>query len=173
MSQSFVIVYLKRHQSTIISCPDCRYQLLLSSLLICSPLWDWSGWEEGSENFQLSRKKSSPCVFQVVSCPFHVGCWSDHLALRLAYRPTHASGNLCHGWKILCHLCHEHWISVLSRGDLNKDNQRIFVLPGATDHPEGPGYGSGLNDVHGQQSRIAPHRLLGELLLLGQLNCRR
>merc|ERR1712032_879043 len=57
-----------------------------------------------------------------------------------------AVGNLCHGWKILCHLCHEHWISVLSRG--------------ATYHSEGPGYGSGPSDVHGQPSSIAPHRLL-------------
>ena len=59
MSQSFVIVYLKRHQSTIISCPDCRYQLLLSSLLICSPLWDWSGWEEGSENFNSQERNQA------------------------------------------------------------------------------------------------------------------
>ena len=152
---------------------DCRYQLRLSSLLTCSPLWDWSGWEEG-QNFQLSRKKEAMLLIQVVGCPFYVGCRSDHLALRLAYRSTHASGNLCHGWKILCHLCHEHWISVLSRGDLSLgDNYRSPVFPGATHHPEGPGYGSVSNDVHGWPSRIAPHRLLGELLLLTQSNFHR
>ena len=120
-----------------------------------------------------SQERNQAFVSQVVSCPFHVGCWSDHLALCLAYRPTHASGNPCHGWKILCHVRHEHWLSVWSRGDLSKDNWRNLFFPGVSYHPERPGYGSGPSDVNGGSGCITFHRLLGELLLLGQLNCRR
>ena len=110
---SFCVSSCTFKETSINSFMGCRYRLLLSSLLICSLLWDLSGWEEG-QNFQLMKERNQTLVFQVVSCPFHVGCWSDHLAMRLAYRPSHASGNLCHGWEILCHLRHEHWISVLS-----------------------------------------------------------
>ena len=57
MSQRFVIVHIFE-ETSIMSWLDFRYQLLLSSLLICSPLWDWSGWEEG-QNIQLSGKKEN------------------------------------------------------------------------------------------------------------------
>ena len=100
---------------------------------------------------------------QVVSCPLHVGRRPHHLALRLAHRPADAPGNLCHGWKILCHLRHEHWLPVLSWGDLSEADQRHLAFPGAAHHTERAGDGSGPPDVHGQPSGIASHCLLGEL----------
>ena len=51
--------------------------------------------------------------------------------------------------------------SSLLRWFEEENNHRSLVFPGATDHPEGPGYGSVPNDVHGWPSCIAPYRLLG------------
>ena len=51
--------------------------------------------------------------------------------------------------------------SSLLRWFEDEDDHRSLVFPGAADHPEGPGYGSVPNDVHGWPSCIAPYRLLG------------
>ena len=111
------------------------------------------------------EQRNQAIMSQVVSRSLHVSRRDHHLALCLAHQPADATSNLCHGWKILCHLRHEHWLSVLSWGDLSKTNWRDFVFPGASHHPARAGHGSGPPDVHGQPSGVAPHCLLGELIL--------
>ena len=124
-------------------------------------------------NFQLSRKKPNFC-FSDGQLPFPCWLlvWPSCPVLGL---PTNPCLRQSLPW-LEDSLPPLPWtldFNSLLRWFEEENNHQSLVFPGATDHPEGPGYGSGLNDVHGQQSRIAPHRLLGELLLLGQLNCRR
>ena len=82
----------------------------------------------------LGRRSKLPFLrmlnlFQVVLGYFHVSRWSNYPALRLADRRSHGSGNLCHGWKILCHLGHEHWLSVFRWGRFTRtSNHRWHLL---------------------------------------------
>ena len=165
-------------KTTMISSKEFRFQQLLSSPLIFSPLWGSSGWAGGflicwylfssckAGGEKLSTPQQKVLLFQVVCCPLHAGRGSDHLTLCLAYQPTHASSCLCHGWEILCHLCHEHWIPILCWGDLSKTNQGDHLFQGVTHHLEGARDGSGPPDVDGQPSGLASHCLLGALLYI-------
>ena len=91
---------------------------------------EWLG-----RRLRIFEERNQAILSQVVSRSLHVSCRDHHLALRLAHRPAHATSNLCHGWKILCHLRHEHWLSVLSWGDLSKHQSERPCLPRCSQPP--------------------------------------
>ena len=71
---SFCVSSCTFKETSINSFMGCRYRLLLSSLLICSLLWDLSGWEEGSQILQLLRKKEAK-LFCVSGGQLPFPCW--------------------------------------------------------------------------------------------------
>ena len=146
----------------MISCSDCRYQLLLSSLLTSSPSWAWSGWAEGW-NSQLSRKKASSCVsggrlpspcwlLASPSCPVLGSptsqCHRQSLPwLEDSLPPT--PWTLAFSFPL-------RWIHK------NIQSGVTTSFSGLTHHSEGPGYGCGPPDVDGQPNGVPFHCLLSE-----------